>query len=357
MELLVLDTEFKATAIVDFFKSVIWTDRYNKYGDIEITSPVTNEYFNYLKHDYYIYNSNSEHVMIIDSVEIKTDIEMGNLLIIKGKSLESILNRRIVWVQTVLTGNFQNEIKKLLDEAIINPIDQNRKIENFIFEESDDPIITELKMDSAQYTGDNLYEVISNLCQTYNIGFKITLNNDNQFVFKLYAGHNRSYDQEENPYVVFSPSFENIINSNYYENKEEYKTITLVAGEGEGSARKTTTVSVTEDTGLMRRELYTDARDISSDAGGDYYAQLQQRGKEKLEENKINKAYDGQVETSQLFIFGLDYFMGDQVQLMNEYGLESKSRVIEMIMSCDDDGELTYPSFEIIDKTNEEENK
>ncbi len=54
-----------------------------------------------------------------------------------------------------------------------------------------------------------------------------------QFVFELYAGFDRSYDQTENPYVIFSPKFENIINSNYIESKASLKTVTLVGGEGE----------------------------------------------------------------------------------------------------------------------------
>ena len=54
----------------------------------------------------------------------------------------------------------------------------------------------------AQYTGDNLYDVIQKICEEQGIGFKITLNDEKQFVFELYAGSDRSYDQTENPYVI-----------------------------------------------------------------------------------------------------------------------------------------------------------
>ena len=80
----------------------------------------------------------------------------------------------------------------------------------------------------AQYTGDNLYDVIQKICEEQGIGFKITLNDEKQFVFELYAGSDRSYDQTENPYVIFSPKFENIINSNYIESKASLKTVTLL---------------------------------------------------------------------------------------------------------------------------------
>lgn len=239
MEVFILDTEYKAVAIIDFFESIIWTDRYQKAGDFEIYAPVTSEILSYIKHDYYLWNNDSEHQMIVESMQIDADSETGNHLTVRGRSLESILDRRIIWTQTILSGNFQNEVKRLITENIIEPTDTNRAISNFVFRDSEDERITELELTSVQYTGDTLYDVIVALCTVFDIGFKITLEEiENQycFVFQLYKGIDRSYDQTENPYVIFSPNFENIINSNYFENKETYKTVTLVAGEGEGAS-------------------------------------------------------------------------------------------------------------------------
>lgn len=359
MEIFVLDKEFKSIAIVDYFESVIWTDRFSSAGDFEIYTPATKEIIDILKQDYYLWLKDTEHMMIIESVKLTTDIETGNHLTVSGRSLESILFRRIIWNQTIISGNLQDAIKNLINDAIINPNIETRKIENFIFEDTDDPEITSLSMESAQYTGDNLYEVICALCEAFKIGFKITLNNENNFVFKLYKGKNRSYDQNEFPYVVFSPNFENIVNSNYAEDAKEFKNITLVAGEGEGSARRTITYG-TDISGIERRELFTDARDISSEVDGgklsdeQYNAQLSQRGKEKLEEHKLIKLFDGQTETRNTFQLDKDFFLGDIVQLMNEYGMSSKSKITEIIRSQSDSGYDVYPTFEIVQ---EETNK
>ena len=122
----------------------------------------------------------------------------------------------MIWGQKILTGNLQDAIQTLLNEIVISPTIVDRKISNFIFKKSTDSKITALTID-AQYTGDNLYTVINKLCDANNIGFKVTLNNTNQFVFELYVGADRSYDQDLNPYVVFSPKFDNIITSSYLE--------------------------------------------------------------------------------------------------------------------------------------------
>lgn len=357
MDLTVLNTNLDAIAMVDTYVSFIWTDRYYSNGDFELYAGMREDVLEYIKQDYYLQSRDSEHVMIIEKLLISSDTENGNVITVTGRSLESILDRRIIWGQKTLSGNLQNGIKTLLYENVISPSDNNRRIQNFIFEESTDPAITSLKIE-AQYTGDNLYDVIQKICEERSIGFKVTLNGSKQFVFKLYSGIDRSYDQTAVPYVVFSPNFENIINSSYIESKSSLKNITLVGGEGEGAARKYTTVG--GGSGLNRRELFTDARDISSDVGNDvvlteseYIAQLQQRGKEKLSEHKDVTSFEGQVETTIMFKYGEDFFNGDVVQIANEYGHETKARILEIVMSENEEGTSVYPTFKTITEEGE----
>jgi hypothetical protein len=352
MELTLLNTSLDAIAIVDDYKSAIWTDRYQEHGDFEIYTPVSSDILAVFKQDYYLQNRDSEHVMIVEKLLIKTNVELGNHVTITGRSLESILKRRIVWKQRSISGNLQNGIKTLLYENVISPIDPDRKIDNFIFEESTDERIMSLKID-AQYTGDELYDVISKICKEHDIGFKVTLNSYKQFVFKLYMGVDRSYEQTENPYVIFSPNFENIVNSNYIESKSALKNVTLIGGEGEGSDRRYTTVG--SASGLDRRELFTDARDVSSRTEDDktltedeYNAKLKQRGEEKLGENIDIVSFEGEIEATMMFRYREDFFDGDIIQIANEYGHETKARIIEMTTSENEQGTSVYPTFSTI---------
>ena len=266
MDLLILDTDLEAIAVIDTYTSLIWTDRYYKAGDFELCLPASKEIFDVIKQDYYLYNKNSEHVMIIEQLTIETDTEDGNKLTVTGRSLESILDRRIVWGLKNLSGSFQNGIETLLNECIISPSKPTRQISNFIFEASEDPAITDLTLE-AQYTGDNLYDIISEACEERGVGFKVVLNDNKQFVFSFYSGADRSYDQTDLPYVAFSPNFDNLISSNYVETKSGLKNVTLVGGEGEGQDRRYTAVG--DISGLDRREMFTDARDLSSDISED----------------------------------------------------------------------------------------
>ena len=53
MELLVLNTSFESVAIIDSFKSLIWTDRYKAYGDFELYLPIDTSLLAFLQQDYY----------------------------------------------------------------------------------------------------------------------------------------------------------------------------------------------------------------------------------------------------------------------------------------------------------------
>lgn len=361
MDAVILNTSFEPVYLLDAYESFIWTDRFCGYGDFEIYTPLTSDLLEACKIDYYVYNAESEHLMIIEEIEIKSDAEEGTKLIISGRSAESLLLRRIVWRQTTFNNvRVHAAIKKLINDNISSSApDNNRRISNFVFEDSTDTKVTSL-MIGAQFTGDNLYDSIVAMCDAYGLGFKVILNDSNEFVFSLYAGTDRSYDNtENNSYVIFSPTFENFVNSNYLENKQNLKTIALIAGEGEGLERVTTTTTNPKDstkTGINRREMYVDARDIRSlyeDENGyqqqlttsEYIKLLRERGEEKISEFNVVSTFEGEVDFQQTFVYGEDFFLGDIVQLQNEFGVESVGRIQEIVFSQDNEGYKIVPSF------------
>lgn len=352
MELLIMDENFAGVSTLDIFESLIWTDRYYACGDFEIYMPCSEKMLSTLKQDMYLYLRESEHIMIIEDIQIDTDVEDGAHLTVTGRSLESILDRRVIWNLTTLSGGLQAGIKQLLNENAISPSDPARAIPNLIFEDSTDSKITNLSL-NAQYYGENLYDVICEICESNEIGFKITLNESNQMVFALYAGTDRSYEQTENPYVIFSPGFDNLLNSNYISSKKTLKTVTMITGEGEGSDKKKAVAECSNGagSGLNRREMHTDASGISQTDGENtisdeaYTALLQRQGVDELAQNTRTESFEGEVSSGRTYTYGTDYFMGDIVQNVNEFNIKATSRVTEYIMSQDESGIERYPTF------------
>lgn len=352
MQLRILNQDFIPLEVVDTYKSIIWTDRYDLCGDFELCLDPLSVLAKTIQKDYYLELDDSEHLMIIEDFNTETDFDDGDLLIVKGRSLESILDRRVIWPQRIFDGDFQNQIETMINEAIINPAIADRRIPNFIFKRSTDPNITKLTF-TGQFTGDNLYTVITEACQRAKCGFKILLNNENKFEFQLYYGIDRSYDQYERSVVAFTPGFENLKKSTYKENNSPFKSIAIVAGEGEGAARKSIAVQASESkSGLLRREMYVDARDISTNTESgtnlteaQYNDLLKERGVRDLNENFYVRSFEGEAETNSAFILNKDFFIGDIVHIANQYGKEAKSRVSEIIFSHDKDKLTIVPTF------------
>lgn len=377
MELSVLNRSFERLSVADKFESLLWTERYNEVGDFELYTAADIETLDLIKKDYYMVLDDADQQMIVEDIEIITDEESSNHLKITGRSMESLLDRRIVWSKTKLNGKFQNAIEKLLNENVIDPKDPDRRIPNLVFEASTDPEITKLKI-SKQVTGDNLLELITELCQTYQVGFKIEFREnkyehltddsgnpvtDDQgrpimaekhggMTFSLYKGKDHSYDQNSNPYVVFAPNYENVLSSDYLDSSKTLRNVTLVAGEDKGVGTKRRTRVVGEASGLDRRELFTDARDIQSELedgtkipDADYIELLDQRGMTKLAENTDSVSFEFRVDPSLTYTYKEDYDKGDIVQVRNEYSIEAKAQITEIIRSYDLNGFYLYPTF------------
>lgn len=67
-------------------------------------------------------------------------------------------------------------------------------------------------------------------------------------------------------------------------------------------------------------------------------------------ENVSITSFEGETETTIMFQYGKDFFNGDIVQIANEYGHETKARILEIVHSEDKDGYSVYPTFKTIEQ-------
>ncbi len=341
---IIMDTNFTKLAIIDDYISLIWTTRYYASGDFELCVNASKNNFELFKKDYFIYREDDENVGIIEDIKIQRNEDGQEILIVTGRFLASILERRIIAVQTTVSGSISDCINQLITENVINPSIAARKIDNFIL--GSYSISETMQM---QFTGDNLFDAISKLCETYSLGFKVTLNAQNQFVFSLYEGIDRTYDQSVNPWVIFSDKYDNLLSSEYEENYKNIATAVLVAGEGEGLDRKT--MWITDGvTGLSRHEVYKDQRDLQSNNGeisdAEYNKLLQEAGKEQL--TSYVAAFTGNVYFEGI-TYKEDINVGDLCVIENSrWGIYMNSRLVEVIESVSESGEYSIvPTFGI----------
>ena len=382
-EVYLLDSELNKKYIIDTYSSIIWTPRYNTLGDCELVISASCENFKKIKECKYIIRDDDEMACEIKKVELKTDEENGDQLIITGTDVKDILNQRIVMNQTNFNGLVEDYIRTLINDAIINPKDSNRKIANFIL---DDKVGFTEKI-REQVTYDYVGDKIQKLCKQYNWGYKVIIKNKN-FIFSLYKGKDRSN------YVKFSQDFDNIATTDYLKDDSNIKNFTVIAGEGEGAERSKVTVG--ESIGIDRKELYIDARDISSSIdytellssypngnektiGGVLYYQvngksiaiitknekgevsevklcndvymesLKSTGYERMAQYKSNISFEGEIIVGVNYVYKKDYNLGDIISIENKYGIFMKTRIVEVIENQDDKGYTIEPTFENVE--------
>lgn len=201
---------------------------------------------------------------------------------------------------------------------------------------------------TAQYTGDNLGTIITESCQPNGVGYKNRVIN-NIFYFELYKGVDRSYNQTLNPHVIFSDEYDNLASSGYVKTTSNYKNTALVAGEGEGLARTTKEING-NNSGLNRRELYVDAKSISSNkdeiSASDYESLLIEKGTENLSAYLITEVFTGDVELTDRYKYKEEVDLGDICSIENKkWGVYSNSRIIGVIETDDENGEQIVFEF------------
>lgn len=352
MELYVLEEDtFDRVEIVDDFSSLIWTERYFEAGDFQLKVPASKEALSLYIPDRALELLGSREIMFIDNVELTTDETGMSYFLVTGYSGLSVTSRRIIWGHKRYSfSGSKSAIQTLLNESIISPSAQERKISWVSFRST----VTDDSPLDVEYEGDNLYEKLVSILKLRTLGIRSSLENNNM-VLELYAGVDRSTDQEVNPFVVFSPDFENLQSSKFILSSRDYKNTTLVGGKGDPGTRPYLTV--TEDasvTGLSRREIYTDASSVAQEENGQPLTQQQieasmrAKGLDTLSEHPIYMSFDGEAVVGSTYEYGVDFFLGDIVQTSNEYGMETKSRVIEYIQTQDESGVSAYPTFEAI---------
>lgn len=377
MQLFVLDKSFEVVSLCDTFSSLIWTERYSGYGDFELYLPASMANINMFPRGFYLWlieppvlDKNGRKietrndVMIIEKTELSTDIEDGDQLVISGRSLEALLLRRVIPKKVKYESTDPREIIKIiLNENIVKPSESARKIPNFkiAIDSSQRPDTKDKR--SYEFDGDYVYDAIKTICDDCDWGFSLDLKSDDHWktsylAFSIVYGTDRSYEQTDNPYMVFSPKFDNLISSDTIEDDTEFFNSAYVASSEETKDNKTRRLIkyVANNTGRsgwdIRETFYTDSDAKLNDGNNnprpdsDIYPELEKYGKDELKSQKSNDSFDAEIALLESVQYHRDYDIGDIIQFDNAYGVNKTARITEYVRNEDDNGYREYPTFE-----------
>lgn len=255
-DIYVLNKNLEPIGIIDTYKSCIWANRYNEVGDCELYVEATTKKMDLLVKGNYLIRYDDEMVCQIKKIELDTDSENGNYLIITAYDVKCFLDQRVIWGTSSVDGNVEDYLRNIINRTLGNPTLSARQLKKAngqrLFYLGDKANFTEVTTEQNSYN--NIGELVREKCKKYNWGYKVVLS-EKTLYFKLYKGTNKSN------YVIFSDDFENLEATKYIEDDTNLGNVALVAGEGEGSERSRNVSGYAE--GVDRYEIYVDAKDVS----------------------------------------------------------------------------------------------
>lgn len=326
------------------YECLIWRRRYYKTGAFELYLGFEDKLINLFQEDSIIHKVDDDEAGVIEYINLKKDVLGKEILVVKGRFITSILDRRIIWETENITDTYEKAMRILVDKNSVNTTDINRKFPNLQLGSLNN--FTETIAYQVSY--ENLLSEIEKLSATSNIGFRIRFDNRNKIlIFETYKGLDRTEGQSVNSRCIFSRKFNNILEQEYTKYKKDYKNVNLVAGCGEGTARKFITVG--QGIGIDRYELFTDARDLSDKKTvndqevaipeTEYLQLLNQRGFEKLEDHKNIEIFDSKINTKSNLDYKVHYNLGDIITVIDKkWNVTVDTRITEIEETWDDKG-------------------
>lgn len=359
MELYTLDSQLRRAAVIDRFESMIWTERFSAWGDFELHIFSTPEMRRLLPAGTRLAMSDSYRVMTTELIENATDSDGRAMLKVSGRSLEALMDERTArntfadltttpkWVLTGTPGNIARQIfNEIMRTNTLFPDDQLPFLAagNFFppgtIEEPDEVITIELGIGSV-------YKAVQELCQAYDLGFRIVRNYDNsELYFDIYSGNDRTTQQAVLAPVVFAPNLDNLTNISEVTSTANFRNVAYVYHPN-GMQIVTADGTSVEVEGFERRILSVDASDIDMPAGAPLNAALVQRGKDELSRARAVQAFDGELPMNSPYRYDVAYQLGDLVEMRNNDGVTNQMRVTEQIFVSDAQGERAYPTLTI----------
>lgn len=349
--LTVLSSLLVPLGLINQFTALTWTSRTTTFGGFELWCPMLPENSELLRPDNLLWIGGDE-LGVIETIQKSTDEQGGTTLQVSGRFIESWLERRIIWGQYSGTEVVSNHLRNMVNLNAISPSDPKRVIPNLRLSTTQEALGPSISF-SDSYS--NLWNTVVELANSHSLFIRIKANvPEGELLFTILKGTNRSVEQSILPAVVLSTDLSDILTDSYTLDATSWCNMSLVAGAGEGIQRKTSEVNGSLS-GLSRRELFVDARDlqdyeevITSEgttqvpiATSVYDGMLQERGKSKLGEVPLVESFDANIRMygPRAYEYGVDYFLGDRITMQDpNLGIQVSTEISEVQQSWDENG-------------------
>lgn len=337
--LYVYDEDLLRQGVVEDIDSLQWLSLYAGAGEVKLVCAATDKNLDLLRRGRRLWCTEQPESAVIAQIEISDTGEKATMTVRAPLSTNRWARRVAMW--TTLVKNVETAMYKLVN-------DNRRGLPGA----SAKPMGLTPVTDSQTSWG-SVLESLEELAEAHGLGFRETFDPATGVeMFCVYQGTDRSSEGSDAFVGYLGDDIGNLADIRIVDSDADWKNVAVVGGQDQGADRKVVTVALGSWAGDERRELWVDAKDISTsyqvatptgevDEDGnpeysytkhtytdaEYEALLRVRGLEKLAE-KIKKLEVTADAGQDLMYYGEDYFLGDVLPLkLTRYGLRLAARL------------------------------
>ncbi len=387
MDLYTLTDTFLAKDDVEGYVSAIWTERYSTSGDCQLVLPATADNIDKLKEGTKLALRGTKEVM-----ELQTQSIEDNTLTVVGKTITEFLNQRVVWFPNPTDSTAANRISDytvdsevlgqfladVVDKMVIHPVPLNGDYApadlNWPYE-----VIPNLSLGAIDISDPPerwtipigpLYDGLSKLASDNFLGISLYLDSADRSAgyslkFKVYKGVDHSTGGAGS-LIRLTPAMDSITSIKELRSIANWKNVAYVYYQGI-ITKHLADPTAPEPQGFDRRVLLVTPQDqpvghtvtnrgpsgfgtyTTIEVGPEDIATFRaQAAKDALANNNYIRSIDGEATPISDYQFGVDYGLGDIIELESMTGVISKARVTEYIRSEDQTGEKGYPTITVV---------
>lgn len=332
MTLYVLSPALDTLGVVNGFKSFVHTAEFSGSGSFKLLLPFSVAAFKLLQQDNYLYwtDAGRGHTAVIETIVVGTQKD-GIFITVSGKNIRTLLKRRIVWDNFQFAGTAEDFARKVVNQNVVSPTDIRRKM----------PIEMAAKINATPTIAiatqnENVETLLDDVTTLTGVGFDIVFDkSQHKLVFKAYQGTDHRTTQRNNPWVIVSTSRNNVVEDEYSASNTSYRNTALIAGYTDEATGVRHTQSITNGTGLDRREMFIQAsasKPRADEEEGITQAQAEANySAEVLETGRVKLAEQTKVESLEVVItseLAKTLHEGDMITVLKpELGLQMQTFV------------------------------
>lgn len=355
LNLMLANNRFVYKRPIHEYISCVWRDRFYRPGDFELRMVADKDFYDAVGHDDRIVDFDGGEPMVIESKATRFDWDEGPIMEFKGRSLRSVLDRRIERRPGLIPQGtrLNNMLKDIYQRNVYPGTSNGQQLPNIPY--SSEPVpdwMAAITVDETEVHGKEILEIVNDICDQYHVGSAMFSPDYSRYPspFKLVKGTDRSISQTARQPIIFSQELDNVKSIESTIDFSAEKNMAIFYLDDQSGENKSWSynpeIYYVYNSGFDRREVFAKYTLGRPPEGMTWVTiPVEYTGKKAIRDHRRVDKAEAEVIETETTRYGQDFFVGDIVTVRDEFGSVKSMVIEEYIRSVDKSGESAYPTL------------